>query len=210
MLLIFFTGFLAGLVMCLATGPLFFSIIQNSIQNGYKSGIFIAIGILLSDFLIITAAVFGTVHLIPANSHLNYDAISSIGGAVLLIILGIYSYAKKGQDYTPSEVPKPRRTLWAFLLIHSFLLNLINPLNVLTWTAVATTLRSSYQYSIEHMTVFFSGSISAIFIFESSISLIAHKLKPYINYKLNNVINKTTAIVCIGFAGKLILDYIQK
>jgi len=46
-----FNGVIYGLVLAVLVGPVFFTLIQTSIERGFKSGVYVAIGISLSDAL---------------------------------------------------------------------------------------------------------------------------------------------------------------
>ena len=51
-------GFLTGMVMSVMLGTVFFALVQNSIDYGFRTGIFIALGVIASDLLLITLSWF--------------------------------------------------------------------------------------------------------------------------------------------------------
>jgi threonine/homoserine/homoserine lactone efflux protein len=52
-------GTLLGLTLAGLLGPAFFSLVQTSIHRGFKSGMFLAIGIFFSDSLLIFLSYIG-------------------------------------------------------------------------------------------------------------------------------------------------------
>ena len=52
-------GIVSGIVLAFLIGPVFFTIIQTSIERGFWSGVFVAIGVSLSDAFYILVSYFG-------------------------------------------------------------------------------------------------------------------------------------------------------
>jgi threonine/homoserine/homoserine lactone efflux protein len=116
-------GFLYGFILCFTFGPAFFRLIQSSIDNGVKSGVFIAAGVTAADALLMFFAVFGTSFLPKIE---KFDTILAFLGAGLLLILGIKSLLKKQKKIT-----YPQSKFGSLLLnfINGLFLNLLNPSN---------------------------------------------------------------------------------
>ena len=52
-------GIISGIVLAFLIGPVFFTIIQTSIERGFWSGVFVAIGVSFSDALYILVSYLG-------------------------------------------------------------------------------------------------------------------------------------------------------
>ena len=63
---IILNGIVSGVVLAFLIGPVFFAIIQTSIERGFWSGVFVAMGVSLSDILYITVSYLG-LHSIHRN-----------------------------------------------------------------------------------------------------------------------------------------------
>ena len=48
-----FSGIGFGLLLAIMLGPVFFTILQTSLHEGFKAGLFLAFGVLLSDAAVI-------------------------------------------------------------------------------------------------------------------------------------------------------------
>ena len=89
---LFFEGILLGLLVAVSLGPAFFAIIQTGINKGFRYGIYMAIGISISDIVLVTISyIIGST--LFDDPH-NKVYVGLIGG-IILIIFGSVSWAKK-------------------------------------------------------------------------------------------------------------------
>ena len=176
------------MVFSVMLGTVFFSIIQNSIDNGLKSGMFISLGVIVSDILLITLSYFNA-GLIPEGGAA--DIVVRITGCGLLIFLGMFSIIKKRSVLYPktSEVP------FYLHMANGFLLNSLNPGNFFQWIVASAYAVNTWEFSGNTMFVFYACALLAIFFTETMIALGATLLKKYINEKVFNAINIVTGII---------------
>lgn len=195
-------GLLSGIVMSLMLGTVFFSLIQNSIEYGWKKGMMIASGVVTSDFMFITLAILGVQFI-----HADEPNIWIHGGAVLVLtLMGLNMLASKK---TQIAYPQTRFGKALFFFSNGFLLNVLNPVNFLFWAGLATVARAEWGYETPQLLSFFTGCLISIFTTEVLISFSAHRIKPYLSEKLLAWINKGTGIIFIGIAGYLVFDYLN-
>ncbi len=189
-----FYGFLTGVVLCFTFGTVFFSLVQNSIDNGYKSGIKIAAGVLICDALFVICAIFGTA-LLPSIE--GFEKWLAGIGCIFLVALGI-SNLVKGQPKL--AYPKTRFGDYLYYISTGFLLNGLNPVNFISWVTITSYLRTNLSYDFPRVVAFLSVSIVAVFITESLIAVFSHKLKKFFTPRVVDYLNKITGIVFIGIA----------
>ncbi len=196
-------GLLAGIAMSFMLGTVFFSLIQTSIQNGWKKGALIAAGVVFSDMLFITLAILGASLISPDEN--NYWIQS--GAIVVLLFLGINLLRNKNPQIV---YPQSRFGKAVVFFTNGFLLNVLNPVNFLFWAGLATVARGEWGYSTHQLIVFFTGCLFSIFFSEVGISYAAHRIKAYLNEKILVWVNRVTGAVFIGFAlfilGKMIYE----
>lgn len=188
----FSSGFLAGCVLGFGFGTVFFALIQNSINFGYRKGIDIAVGVVLSDVLIISIILFGSQYIDEIDKYKN---VIKYTGGILLIGLGVYQFFPQKPTYNEKgEIIIKGRFLF---ITKGFLLNFMNPVNFLAWLAIQTYLKGVDSYTSIQSIYFFSGSILSIFIIEIIISVLAN----YIGRKLSNrvikIVNFTSGYIFI-------------
>ena len=84
---IILNGIVTGVVLAFLIGPVFFAIIQTSIERGFWSGFFVAVGASLSDILYITVSYLGLIQFMQTENFRHYLA---YGGGIVLLLFGLY------------------------------------------------------------------------------------------------------------------------
>jgi threonine/homoserine/homoserine lactone efflux protein len=192
-----FYGFLYGFILCFTFGPAFFRLIQTSIDNGFKRGVLIALGVTIADAILMFFAVFGTSYL-PDIQY--FDTIISVIGATLLFILGFISLFKQ-----QSQLVYPTSKFGSFLYYFTsgLFLNLLNPSNYLALFATSAYLVAKGM-TLNERIVFFLFSLTATMVAESMIAFYAQKMKRLLTGKVLKRINQVAGLIFIG-SGLLIL-----
>lgn len=190
---IIFYGFLTGLLMSVMLGTVFFALVQNSIDHGFRTGIFIAIGVISSDILLIALSWFNA-ELIPEGS--TTDLIVRVCGAIFLLLYGLSNLLKKDK----ASYPKTEKRRMIKFISMGFFLNVLNPGNYIGWLAITTQIKTLAQYTLSDAVFYFSAALSAIFVMECLIARGAAFLKPYITERFLALVNKTVGVLFIAFA----------
>jgi threonine/homoserine/homoserine lactone efflux protein len=191
-------GFLTGMVMSIMLGTVFFALVQNSIDHGFKTGIFISLGVISSDLLLITVSWLNS-ELIPEGSATDF--IVRLCGGIFLLVYGISNLLKKVKPAYPKT---EKKQIVKFISL-GFFLNVLNPGNYVGWLAISTQLKTVAKYSLSESIFYFAGALSAIFVMECLIAWGASFLKPYITDRFLSRVNKTVGVLFIGFALALFL-----
>ena len=189
-----FYGLLTGIALCLTFGTVFFSLVQNSVDNGYKTGIIIASGVFVCDLIFVFFAIFGTA-LLPDIP--NFKDWMAGAGVVFLVILGLTNLIK-GQP----KIAYPKTSLGnlVYYFTTGFLLNGLNPVNFISWVTIASYIRSNLHYNQNQVLLFFGASVIAVFLVECGIAVFAHRLKRVFTPKVVTIFNKVTGVVFILIA----------
>ena len=191
-----FYGIGTGMIMSVMLGTVFFALIQNSIDNGFKSGMYISLGVILSDVILISIAYFNST-LIPEGG--TTENIIRICGAVFLIIYGLSNVLKKKSIAYPST--KKGQVLY-FMGI-GFLLNILNPGNLIGWVFTSSVVHVA-GYSATETVLFYIGALSAIFGMETLISFGAIKLKRFVTENILLKIDRVVGVLFLIFAVVLV------
>lgn len=179
--------------MSIMLGTVFFALVQNSIDHGFRTGVFISLGVIASDLILIVLSWFNA-ELIPQGS--TTDLIVRICGAIFLMIYGLSNLLKKEKAAYPQT---EKKQLLKFVSM-GFFLNILNPGNYIGWLAVTTQLKTVFKYDVAEATFYFTGALSAIFLMECLISWSASFLKPYITYQFLRLVNRLIGVLFIVFA----------
>src|SRR5580693_6401479 len=96
-------GILVGLFMAISVGPTLFAVIKYSLSLSYKAGLAFVFGVSLSDIMFVTLANVAAPFLTRFRPYERYIA---IGGAIILMIIGITGFLRKHKPHDPSAEPK--------------------------------------------------------------------------------------------------------
>ncbi|MBO0952642.1 LysE family translocator [Fibrella forsythiae] len=190
-------GFLTGVALCLTFGTVFFALIQNSVDNGYKAGLTITLGVVLGDAIYVTFALLGT-SIIPHSTAL--EPVLAAVGVVFLVALGLFNIIKG----TPRiAYPKTKFGNYAYYFTTGFLLNALNPINFVSWVTIAAYIRHSLNYDTTQQVVFMVSALLGVAAAESALAIFAHKLKRFFTPKVALAFNRITGVVFIVVAARL-------
>lgn len=195
-------GFVTGVFLSLGFGSVFFALIQDSIDHGYKAGIKIALGVVFGDIILVALAIAGTSFLPNIPHFADY---ARLIGAVLLLGLAVSQFIKRP---LPNKVQQYRLARFFFFFGKGFILNVINPVNFLSWVVASASLKS-YRYDFGEEVAFFVTCIIMIFVCEALISFFAHKIKQRFSEKVMQNIKYVTGTVFFCIAVKLLYDVIS-
>lgn len=191
----FGAGTATGFVLSLMLGTVFFAIINNSITLGYKKGVSISIGVILSDLIFISICLFGS-HYIPFIQQ--YEETVKIAGGLLVMVMGAAQILSKREE--PKVANYSRAGSITYFISQGFLLNFLNPVNLVSWFAIYTYLVTVLKFSFGELSWYFLGSLSAIFLVEFGLAYFAEKLKHFLPNKRIRQINVFVGIlfICLG------------
>jgi threonine/homoserine/homoserine lactone efflux protein len=195
-------GFVLGTTLAFLIGPAFFALIQTSINRGFKAGVQLAIGISLSDAVVLVLIYFGVIQFIDAPGTQLYFGI--IGGGIL-IGFGIYTFVKKEIVNTSHEVKIDNRFSRALTFItKGFFLNFMNPFVWFFWITVSVTKKSSLQ-TPENIFLFFVITLLTLVSTDIVKCFFANKIKRLLSARVMFLINKIVGILLFGFGIVLIV-----
>lgn len=198
---IFLVGFGLGFVLSFTFGTVFFALIQNSIDFGWKKGLAMAWGVVLGDALLLGSALFGTGYLpqIPDfSTYLRY------GGGGIILLLGMVALFQKTSK---PKYPKTKIGGWLYFFSSGFFLNSINPINFFSWVAICTTFRQQYPASGSgaNSWLFLLSCLVGIFVSEALIAVLAHRLKRFLSEQHLFWLKKITGIVFVIVGFRILL-----
>lgn len=198
-------AFLKGLILGLGTamflGPVFFTLIKNSIQRGKIAGIATALGILFSDIVVIAICFYSTASLLES---IKSDPIVKWAGAAVLLGLGlryIISPVKFNPDSNGGAQVRKRDLLGYFT--QGVLVNGVNPFVFVVWIGFLALGRDNFEGN--QLYVFIIGILVGILSTDTLKALLAHRIRPLLTNRHLTQASRLIGIVLIGFAFRLIL-----
>ena len=190
------------MVLSSMLGTVFFCLVQNSIDNGIRSNLYISAGVILSDVILITLSYFNA-QLIPRDG--TAEMIVRLVGSLFILGLGFSNVFKNAK---PVYAASDKKTL--YLAVRGFTLNFFNPANFFSWIAVSALLRNVLHLTVGGRIWFYIGALMAIFLMEVLISYGAVYLKRFLSPKHLHNINLVMGILFIVFGLVLLWPVIAK
>lgn len=184
-------GILIGLMLSVLVGPVFFKMIQISINNGKKNAYYFISGIFISDLSLAIAFSFGLKFNFENNifNHLIYCA-----AAIVLVIFGINSFKKKEIIFSNNKL---QNTNLFQLIIQGFIFNIINPSVIFFWISVINISKNQFKNEYYQTSLFIIGILSTVLITDIIKVIMANNIKKYLSSNVLQKINKVVGIILI-------------
>nr|WP_262923959.1 LysE family transporter [Spirosoma liriopis] len=201
-------GFLVGVALCLTFGTVFFALIQNSVDNGFRSGLKIVLGVITGDTLFVLAALLGTAFLPKID---GFETLMALVGVLFLTAMGLVNIFKG----TPRlAYPKTSFGNFVYYFTTGFFLNALNPVNFVSWVAIVAYIRSHLHYSVGQQYAFMAASLVGVFVTETALAYYANRLKRFFTPRVVTIFNRTTGVVfllgAINIAYSRLLEPLSK
>lgn len=192
----------AGLTLSLMLGPAFFTLLQTSLEKGFRHAVRLAFGVFLSDAFLVTISILGASRLFndPAASR-----IIGIVGGLSLVLIGIYTFRKKvmiqGMADRQAEMQLPSHWRGFF---KGFFMNMANPATWIFWFVTVGTISAQYttdsgQVLYYRIILFFVITLFTVFSMDILKSFVAARIKKVINDKTVSVVNKIVGVLLVLF-----------
>ena len=191
------SGLTLGLILALSVGPVIFTIIKQSINNGHTGGFSFVAGVWASDIMlvVISNAFSGLV-----EGLMEYKKAIGVIGSVFLIGMGvIYIFFKKitlqsGQEGVITRFRK--RDILKFFS-SGFLINTLNPNVFIFWLGVATAVTGKFTFA--QRIIIFSVCIGLNILADIFKVIMAGKLRKRLTLHTIGIINKVSGTILIAF-----------
>lgn len=193
-------GLALGLMLSISVGPVIFSILKQSINNGHKGGFAFIIGVSASD---ITLVVISNIFTALFEDLLEYKTAIGIGGSLLLIVLGVYvTFFKKLKLSEPgSQVILMRKRDYVKIFLSGYFMNTLNPSVIGFWLLTSTTLLTQ---SHEYRFVVFLTCLILVAGLDIVKVMLAGRIRSKLTPHNIHLINRLSGLILIGFGVALI------
>ena len=194
-------GFTLGLLLSLSVGPVVFSILKQSLNNGHTGGLAFIIGVSASDITMVLISNVFTELFSAISSHKKEIGIA---GSIFLISLGVYFlFFKKIKVNEEGEqiFLKFRGRDYAKIALSGYLMNTLNPAVFLFWLTASTTL---INHTLEQKFIIFLVCLGIVFSTDIAKVMLAGKIRKKLTPHNIHIINRVNGLILIGFGIALI------
>ena len=203
-------GFAMGLLLVISVGPVIFTIIKQSINNGKEGGFSFIIGVWISDFVVV---ILSNVFSELVTHLLDFKKPIGIGGSIFLIGMGVYYLFFKKVPLHPEDISLPplRASDHAQIALQGFLLNTLNPAVMAFWLTAATAI--AVTHTIKERIIIFATTLLINMTADVAKVTLAGKLRSKLTVKNIRVINKVSGLILLIFGTVLlagVLFFVKK
>jgi threonine/homoserine/homoserine lactone efflux protein len=160
MLRVFVNGLSTGLVLQLAIGPVFFFILNITLQRSLLDGLLSVLAVTVVDYVYITLAITGVGKLLEKKTVQKKLALIS---SMVLVIFGIIMLVSARDILTETKLQAQPASDYGSSFLSAFLLTLSSPLTIVFWTGLFAAKAIEYTYSKRQLVVFgFSAGLATL------------------------------------------------
>ena len=126
-----------GLLLSISVGPVLFSIVKQSLNNGHRGGFAFILGVSVSDIsLVLVSNIFTELF----NSLKQYKTEVGVAGCIFLVSMGIYFlfFKKVKVNEQGQQVLKFRKRDYAKIFLSGYFMNTLNPAVFIFWITTST------------------------------------------------------------------------
>ncbi len=191
-----------GLLLVLSVGPVIFTVIKHSINDGREGGFSFIVGVWVSDILLIVLAnIFSEL----LTRLLDFKEIIGVAGSAFLIAMGVYYLFFKKIRLNPEDVGMPglKNYHHARIATQGFLINTLNPAVMLFWLTAATAI--AVTHTVRDRIIIFGTAIGFNMLMDIVKVALAGKLRKKLTLKNIRLINKLSGIIFLIFGTILLI-----
>lgn len=208
----FLIGILCGVILSLlfSFGPAFFGLIQNSIHHGFRRAIAFAIGVSLSD-VVVVFLMLTVLQNVDMGAVMHNVYVALIGG-VGISFIGIRTFRKKavaakGNNGSAKFSMSGTERTWQ-LMLNGFLLNILNPFIWIYWISVISFVSAEADMTNAERYIFFTGLLVATLGCDMLKCRLASLLQTWFTARILNLFNKITGVVLVGFGVYMVVSMV--
>jgi threonine/homoserine/homoserine lactone efflux protein len=194
-------GITLGLLLSISVGPVVFSILKQSLNNGHRGGMAFVIGVSASD---IGLALVSNVFTELFGSLSTHRTSIGIAGSVFLIVMGIYFiFFKKVKvnDEGKQIMLRFGKMEYLKIALSGFFMNTLNPAVFLFWLTTSTTF---INHTIEQRLVIFITCLVLVLGGDIAKVMLAGKIRNRLTPHNIHIINRVNGGILIFFGIALI------
>jgi len=195
-------GLVLGLLLIISVGPIIFSILKQSLNNGHRGGYAFIAGVSASDVVLVLICNMFT-HLF--NAAMEHEMIIGVAGSSLLVALGIYNiFFRKVQTAENGMlmVNNLRTHHLVGIFFSGFFINALNPGTLLFWFAATATITADSKlvdHPDQYRLIVFLTALIFNLASDTAKVLLANKIRLKLTPHNIHLINRISGIILIMF-----------
>lgn len=195
-------GITLGLLLAISVGPIVFTVIKQSLNNGRAGGLAFIAGISFSDILLVFLSNLFTNLFDTLNAH---KKVLAIVASIFLIIVGIiFLFFKKVKANPEGKLTVYKTHDYVKIFITGFVMNIFNPGIIIFWLTTATTF---IDHTLNQRIVIFTTALILALVADVAKVVLADKIRQRLTPKNIHLINQINGVILIGFG--IVIIFLQ-
>jgi threonine/homoserine/homoserine lactone efflux protein len=205
-------GFVMGLGLSFSFGPVFFLLIQTSIDKGWRESLIFDAGVLISDLIIIAVAMM-FIFSLGIDIDFQNPAIkfwSTMLGAAILLIFGAVLVLNPKKDTSPNNTPELNQVAKlssTSLFFKGLGINFLNPSVFLIWFGAVPAVAAGFDGKMDLVLTFFASTLVSYFVIDLGKIYAARKLKRFLTPRAITLFHRISGIIFWAIAAWLIYRF---
>jgi threonine/homoserine/homoserine lactone efflux protein len=189
----FLKGLTFGLALSISVGPVLFTIIKQSLNNGHKGGMAFVFGVSASD---ITLVLISNIFTQLFTSLSSYMTEIGIAGCVFLLSMGVYFlfFKKIKVNEAGKQILMFSKKDYAKMFFSGYLMNTLNPAVFIFWIATSTTV---IDHTTQQRIVVFVTCLSVVLAADFAKVMLAGKIRNRLTPHNIHIINRINGAILI-------------
>ncbi len=198
---IIFNGIKLGIVLAFLIGPVFFTLIQTSIERGFWRGVMVALGVSLSDLIYVVICYLGLMTLMNDADFRDYMGYT---GGGILILFGLYYLVVKSRRSITAATAAVEKKHYRYV-VKGFLINAFSPMVPLFWIGTISIATIDFGYTeTSQFVVFFAALLLTVLVTDILKAFLAGRLRKVITPALLRWMNIAVGVALLLFGCRLI------
>jgi threonine/homoserine/homoserine lactone efflux protein len=195
-------GFTLGLLLAISVGPIVFTVIKQSLNNGRPGGLAFIAGISVSDIMLVVLANLFTNLFDEIKAH---KAVLAIVASAFLILVGVYYlFFKKANLKTNVGSVDFKSHDYIKIFVKGFVMNIFNPGIIIFWLTTAT---SFVDHPLNKRILIFTIALLIALFADVFKVLLAAKIRQRLTPKNIHRLNQVNGVILIGFG--IVIIFLQ-
>lgn len=189
-----------GLLLSISVGPVLFSIIKQSLNNGHRGGFAFILGVSASDIsLLLVSNIFTSLF----NSMKQYKTEVGVVGCIFLVTMGIYFlfFKKVKVNEQGQQVIKFRKRDYARIFLSGYFMNTLNPAVFIFWITTSTAV---IYHTVNNRIIIFTTCLLWMLGTDVLKVLLAGKIRNRLTPHNIHIINRVNGLLLIIFGIALV------
>jgi len=195
-------GLTLGVWLSLSVGPVLFSIIKQSLNNGHKGGLAFVFGVSLSDIAVVLISTVFTQLFTSLTAHMVEIGIA---GCIFLVSLGVYYFFFKKIKIKDAKQPafQFRKRDYVKIFVSGFFMNTLNPAVFLFWIAAST---GTIEHTIEERIVIFTTCLAFVLSSDIAKVFLAAKIRNRLTPRNIHIVSRINGLILMVLGLLIIWD----